>query len=211
MRIAVFSDIHWQYQNFCSSDFPEAEACICAGDWSGSGQLEESADFAAWYRKLPYGRKIAVPGNHDRAFVWFPEEAGKIFSDAGIELLLDSGTEIGGLKVWGSPWCPSFGDGRWAFLASEHALESKFRKIPEDTGLLVTHCPPLCILDYAGDNFGSRALLDAVSSRKGLKAHVFGHIHGSHGYERKGEKDFYNVSLLDDDYKIAFPVTVIDI
>ena len=64
MKIVAFSDCHWLYKDI--KEFPEADLCIFAGDWCGSGEsLYETACFANWFGNLPYKYKVAIPGNHD--------------------------------------------------------------------------------------------------------------------------------------------------
>lgn len=209
MKLCLFSDIHWQTGEFSPEDFPPADACIFAGDWGGVGTIDELCRFLEFFRSLPYSRKILVPGNHDRAILWFPDQARSLIRKSGAELLLDSGTDLGGHRVWGSPWCPEFGDGRWAFLAPEPYLDQKFRMIPDDTEILVTHCPPARILDDF--RYGSNALLSRVKGLPSLRLHVFGHVHGSHGELEEDGVRFMNVAVLDDDYEKAWPASIADI
>ena len=198
MKAIVFSDIHWLYPEFKASDFPAADLAIFAGDWSGHGTKKETEKFAAWYSKLPCKEKFAVPGNHERYVFAYQEEAKSIFRDSGIKLLIDEPAMIGGRKFWGSPWCPGFGDWSWAFLKNEQELGSCFSKIPQDTEILITHCPPAGILDHG---YGSLALRYALDNIHMLKLHIFGHIHSERGEITLDGLRCINASVLDDDYK----------
>ena len=60
--------------------------------------------------------------------------------------LQDERLEVMGLKVYGSPWQPRFSDS--AFNLSRGAeLRAVWDKIPSDTDILVTHSPPLGVMD----------------------------------------------------------------
>lgn len=56
--------------------------------------------------------------------------------------LKDSWTSVCGLKVYGSPWQPEFGD--WAFnLERGEELLQKWNMIPAGVDVLMTHGPPV--------------------------------------------------------------------
>lgn len=60
----------------------------------------------------------------------------------GCTYLEDSGCEVLGYKIWGSPWSPTFFN--WAFnLDIGEPLASKWELIPNDTEILITHGPPI--------------------------------------------------------------------
>jgi len=53
----------------------------------------------------------------------------------------DSSINIEGIKIYGSPWQPSYHD--WAFnLERGEAIRKKWDLIPGDTDVLITHGPP---------------------------------------------------------------------
>jgi len=111
---------------------------------------------------------------------------------------------IDGIKLWGSPWQPEFCN--WAFnLPRGEALREKWQMIPEDTDVLITHGPPLGILDNiaGGPALGDADLLDEVTNIVKPKVHIFGHIHDGYGTQREGETTFVNASLLDEWYNVA--------
>ncbi len=105
--------------------------------------------------------KIFVAGNHD----WLFETNNRFrpkFADKTIIYLQDSSVEIEGLKIYGSPWQPRFFD--WAFNLNRGAeLAEKWKLIPDDTDILITHGPPNGILDevprkYFVENTGCEEL-----------------------------------------------------
>tara|TARA_R110002073_G_scaffold128374_2_gene274096 strand:- start:242 stop:643 length:402 start_codon:yes stop_codon:yes gene_type:complete len=109
--------------------------------------------------------------------------------------LQDESVEIEGLKIYGSPWQPWFFN--WAFnLRTPEELKEKWDKIPEDTDVLVTHGPPLGILDLTMDglNVGCSELIKAVERIK-PRAHIFGHIHEGYGDTMLDGCIFVNASI----------------
>jgi len=60
-------------------------------------------------------------------------------------------------------------------------------------------------------NVGSTTLLEKIKELKQLKIHIFGHIHNGYGDIIKNNIHFYNVSLLDEDYKLKNNLTYIEI
>jgi Icc-related predicted phosphoesterase len=199
MKIVCISDTHG-YQ----PKLPEGDVLVHCGDFSGAGTHKEMIDHITWIKSLAneYEAIICTLGNHER----FGEQnlgiAKQMFKDAGAVLLIDEGYEFGGKKFYGTPWTPMFYN--WAFMDSEAALANKFLGIPEGLDMLISHGPPLGILDLVQNgtaNAGSTALLDRVFQVK-PKNHVFGHLH-SNGVNAKvvGDTNFVNCSYLDDGYQ----------
>lgn len=68
-------------------------------------------------------------------------------------------------------------------------------KVPKEVDILVTHTPPLGILDknHKGKNCGSKSL-SIISRNRKPKYHIFGHIHEAYGMEVKDSITFVNVA-----------------
>lgn len=98
--------------------------------------------------------------------------------------LEDSGTKVGGLNIYGSPWQPVFCD--WAFnLERGDPLRAVWKKIPDGTDILITHGPPIGhgdILKGGSERSGCVDLLMEIQKRVRPKYHIFGHIHEGYGY-----------------------------
>lgn len=211
MKIAAFSDCHWLYNKI--EEFPEADILIFAGDWCGSGYyISETTDFLTWFKKLPYKYKIVVPGNHDRMCEVNEDICKDLFRQADAHLLIDESIELRGLSIYGSPWSKLFGN--WAYMLPEDQLKWKFKYIPENLDILITHCPPEGICDP--NDYGSKYLYREVLDKK-PKIHIFGHNHGGYGYTETINTKFYNVSVCSDadeehhnTYELINPITVID-
>ena len=77
-----------------------------------------------------------------------------------------------------------------------------FNLIPDDTDILITHTPPLYILDQVEltGNCGSDALTYAMPY--GVSLNVFGHIHENGGKWVVGiERLYVNASVVDENYE----------
>ena len=102
---------------------------------------------------------------------------------SNITLLYDEAIILDcGLKIYGSPYTPEFYE--WAFsLKNQEEKIECWSKIPNDTNILVTHGPPLGILDQNADGIpcGDDILLKEVQERVKPKLHLFGHIHEGYG------------------------------
>ncbi|MBK9152704.1 MAG: metallophosphatase domain-containing protein [Chloracidobacterium sp.] len=197
---------------------PDGDVLMHSGDATVKGTDIEVIEFLRWFSQLPHKRKIFVPGNHDWLFETDTRHARLLLADSNIIYLQDSSVEIDGLKIYGSPWQPRFFE--WAFnLNRGPELAEKWKLIPEDIDILITHGPPFGILDLVprkgwDENTGCEELrkrVEQIAEFGRLKLHVFGHIHCGHGtYEEFGVK-FVNSSICDEEYKPTQPPIVVDL
>ncbi len=127
--------------------------------------VPEIEEFNQWFSSLPHKHKIFVAGNHDWLFETNNSYARSLLNK-NIIYLQDSSIEIEGLKIYGSPWQPRFFD--WAFNLMRGAeLAEKWKMIPDDTDIFITHGPPNGILDavpreYFVENTGCEELIKKV-------------------------------------------------
>ena len=197
LKIVAISDTHGQHR---SLKLTKGDIIIHSGDVSKSGRPEEIQDFLDWFSKLKFAHKIFIAGNHDFLFENEHTDVLSKMIPEGVTYLNDSGVEIVGIKIWGSPVTPWFND--WAFNRDRGSeIKKHWDLIPNDTDILVTHGPPFGILDETvyGKRTGCEELLVRVSQVK-PKYHIFGHIHEDYGQFIKGETTFINASVLDDWY-----------
>jgi Icc-related predicted phosphoesterase len=189
--LVLVSDTHELHREI---EVPDGDILLHAGDFTMFSKSKAAiTDFNAWLGELPHAKKIAVPGNHEY-FLEADPSARSLLSNA--TLLINEGAEIKGLRIWGSPVTPSCGGAFGLSLAEDR--RHLYAKIPEDTDVLVTHGPPLGMLDSPpGTEFhgGCRELLEAVVRVK-PKLHVFGHVHGAHGILQTDRTTFVNAALL---------------
>lgn len=206
MRITCISDTHNQHNNIPSQYLAGGDCIIHAGDMSGRGTHAEIEEFLAWYNELPYTHKILIAGNHD----FFFERASETMVKSTLEkypniiYLNDSGVEIEGLKIWGSPVQPWFYN--WAFNRVGSEICKHWDMIPLDTDILITHGPAKGYLDLTlrGDVTGCPYLLEKISEMTNLKLFVHGHIHEAYG--RVDFPDggvFLNASVLNARYVMS--------
>ena len=195
-RIVLLSDTH-----NCNEQIsvPDGDILIHAGDATNRGQVDEIADFNEWFSGFPHKHKIFVAGNHDWLFETRPKYARSLLAK-NVVYLQDSAVEISGLKIYGSPWQPRFFD--WAFnLNRGGEMAEKWKLIPNEVDILITHGPPFGILDETprGDFAGCEELRKRVEEIR-PQLHVFGHIHFGYGETEKFGVRFVNASNCDEDY-----------
>lgn len=180
IKIIHISDTH-NYHNYISipKDI-KIDMVIHSGDAANNKDpninSNELMDFLDWYEKFPATYKIFVPGNHETSMEkWLVNRED--FEKRGIILLKHESIEIEGVNIFGSPYTPSFRDG-WAYNIKRSKLYDYWQEIPENTDILVTHGPPMFILDQdLGKNLGCRSLYKRIKELSNLKIHQFGHIH----------------------------------
>jgi hypothetical protein len=219
MIITLISDTHSLHEQI-NVFLPGGHLLLHGGDITNVGFFNEVRSFCGWYNdKKEYLHKIFIAGNHDKSFEYTPNEVGEIVKEyenitylQDEELILDvDGVKV---KLYGSPWQPEFYN--WAFNLprSGPGLSSKWEDIPDNTDILITHCPPQTILDTSGPPYrqpllGCELLFDRVKLVK-PKIHIFGHIHGGYGYQFDGETHFINASVLNEEYTFTNKPLTID-
>jgi hypothetical protein len=204
MRIVCIADTHGLHRQL---ELPGGDMLIHAGDFTfNSEPLSIVPDFNAWLGSLPHRHRIVIPGNHE-FILEEPRNRGAITNAI---LLVDSGVEIEGLSIWGSPVTPLYGG---AFGKSRpEDREKLWASIPEGLDILVTHTPPFAILDHSlpsGPREGCPYLFAEVF-RARPRLHVFGHIHAGYGTLRTDDTVFVNASLLGDDGRLSRKPLVVD-
>ena len=185
MKILHISDTHGAHRRM--GKLPEANVLVHSGDFTMTGTEAEAIDFMNWFCDLPHKHKIFICGNHDECLYGANIDG----LDENVHYLNNSGIEIEGIKFYGIPLF--MGD-------SMYSKQNRFyEKIPVDTNVLITHCPPYGILDFDNRNWGSEELLANVS-KLSPQAHLFGHIHKSHDVERISSTIYSNAAIMNDDY-----------
>lgn len=181
MNITCISDLHGHYPKLEGGDL-----LIVAGDLTARHTEKEFSEFIKWLSRQNYNEKIFIGGNHD-TMLKEQNPHGRLFSD-GICYLLDWGTEFQGLKIYGSPWTKSFEGMNPACMAftvrTDAELAEKWKLIPDDIDILVTHSPPEGIGDCNlwKENCGSLSLLMRATLLENLKLFVWGHVHEAYGF-----------------------------
>lgn len=185
MKILHISDTHGFHNEFPVERFDGVDVVIHSGDCSNymdvSRNNNEVLDFIEWYKNVPVKHKIYVAGNHDTSIerrLVTPSD----FAEAGIIYLENAATVIEGVKFYGSPHTPTFG--QWAFMKPRHKLHDVWQAVPEDTDILIVHGPPKAVRDLSFDRDGNLEMCGCTALAKRcwelrdtLKLVAFGHIH----------------------------------
>ena len=215
VRFVCISDTHCKHNGLGA--LPGGDVLVHAGDFTQHGRLHEIESFCKWFASQPHARKILIAGNHElplhaasferTAEEWSVDESERdpatcdaarklLASIPNCDYLFENGTEVHGVRVWGSPWQPVFGG---AFnVARGPPIAAKWALIPEGIDVLLTHGPPLGhgdMLATGRKREGCLDLLEAVSTRaEPPQLHVFGHIHEGYGVSTDGRTTFVNAS-----------------
>lgn len=217
MKIWLISDTHGEHNHLKVPD--EVDMMICAGDIGNSKDNykneQEVLNFISWCCPLEIKYKILIAGNHDTSIQAGLVDMKKYSSD--IIYLEHDSTVVEGIKIFGSPYTPFFHN--WAFNVKRSKLDAYWQSIPENTDILVTHGPPLGILDHTES--GEGLINDPESGNKGVyscgdksllnhvervkpKIHVFGHLHSEDHCFNSGtmtisrlDTKFINASVVD--------------
>ncbi|MBX9725258.1 MAG: metallophosphatase domain-containing protein [Candidatus Obscuribacterales bacterium] len=202
MKVVAVSDIHMR-----NIETPPADLLLVAGDMTFRGDKEELDWYEDWLSSQPQRHKVWIAGNHELGIERFPTWASRIAKNSNSIYLEDSGVEIEGLSLWGSPMTPWFRN--WAFNRHRgEEIKTHWRMIPEGTDILMTHGPPFGYMDLSreGEHVGCEDLLDVLNYLDyPPQVLVFGHIHGGYGEEEHKRPDgkiikLINASTCDEKY-----------
>jgi len=206
MRIICISDTHGLHDQV--TGIPEGDVLVHAGDITNLGELDQVRSFNDWIGRLPHVHKLVIAGNHDFCFENEPEACEPLLTHC--TYLRDNAVDIDGVRFYGSPWQPWFGD--WAFnLKRGPEIRQKWDLITPKTDVLITHGPPLGHGDMTsgGEAAGCKDLLEVIVER-GITTHIFGHIHEGYGITETDQTRFVNASTCTLAYAPSNPPIVID-
>ena len=188
-KICIIADTHRRHRELA---IPPCDLLIHCGDFC-SFQREDSKtleDVDQWFAESPASHVVCIGGNHD--FLLQNRE----FRFAHATYLQDELVEVAGLKIYGTPWCPDLSG--FAFYAPLQQLEERWKCIPSDIDILVTHTPPYGILDFpttGSPHLGCTALRQELN-RICPRLHVFGHVHASFGRTNVEQTEFINAAVV---------------
>jgi len=218
MKVLGISDTHGQLDKV---EIPDCDILLHAGDiapwkrgWTVGHQLNWfDTKFVEWAKTVPAKHIVCVPGNHD----WVCESgivAVKESLPENVHIIHDELLEIEGLKIFATAWQPTFCN--WAFNCSdtEDDLYRRFKNIPDDIDVLLTHSPPkgCCDMTPRGETCGSSSLmLRMYEMQPKPLVNVCGHIHHGHGVSKLGETTVYNVCVVNENYDVVYKPTVIEL
>ncbi len=235
MRIVALSDQHAYFPEIPPCDLLIVAGDICPDRFGPFLAIHEpdqqkhwfNREFRPWLAKSPATHKIATWGNHD----WcgqacdFRHDSPAVASTTELQIVVDELTRVptssragthetsSNLVIWATPWSNQFMN--WAFMKQPSELAEVYATIPQGIDILVSHQPPFGHGDRYPDmstgkieHLGSKELL-ATIDRVRPKLVICGHIHAGHGrYEHDGVP-IYNVSVVDEQYRLVHSPTVI--
>lgn len=230
MIVTLISDTHTKHGRLTTAndvrsgnrpiDLPGGDLLIHAGDFMSSGYSKhEATDFFHWFDSIDnYTTKIFIAGNHDRMMQLDPDWATGILTGyKTIDYLEDdelveygdgpNGDQGGNVRIYGSPWQPEFYNWAYNLPRGGWELEQKWNDIPANTDILITHGPAYGFLDDVegrrGVHLGCELLAKRIETIR-PKIHVCGHIHSGRGHYWDGHTHFFNASVLDEQYRLAY-------
>jgi len=224
-RFVCFSDTHGLHGQIPKKHLPAADVLLHAGDFTNTGELEQVESFSSWLEAYPAAHKVVIAGNHDITFdeYYYTCRGALRFHPrreydctkargllTGCTYLQDSAIEVGGYRIYGSPWQPAFCD--WAFnLERGVECRKQWTMIPSDVDILITHGPAAGHGDRcsSGIRAGCEDLLTEIQSRSILVA-VAGHIHEGYGMSSDGVTLYLNASTCTHSYRPTNPPIVFD-
>ena len=182
MKIWHISDTHGFHDRL--SIPKDIDIVIHTGDCSNYKDpfMNESEvkKFIDWYEQVPIPHKIYIPGNHDTSIERNFVKAGD-FILKDIHLLNHDWIMINNIKIFGSPFTPTFGD--WAFMKARETINRVWEQIPEGMDIVGVHGPCKGMLDLSYDRHnvlefcGDNALRKHILNRVKPKYFLSGHIH----------------------------------
>ena len=233
MKIIAISDLH----GYLPTIEEQADIMLIAGDISpldiqGIRVLMEEwmiEEFIPWINSLKVENVFLVGGNHDylirnassaNILEW------KMLTSQKLVLLnnetttyIDNNGES--WTIFGTPYCHIFGN--WPFMISDEALAEKFKEIPEEVDIIISHDPPYgvgfhdCNLQkpysrsIGPEHLGNKPLREQLEKTK-FKLGVFGHIHsGDHNITEFNGGKVVNVSLLDEYYQPIYEPLILEL
>lgn len=226
MKVLALSDLHGHLNDYSSY---QADICCIAGDIVPLDIQNSNKDseewflnsFKPWAENLNVNKVFFIGGNHDRYLAQNNDFVHSIFQIHNMVTYLCHESYIyhhdnKEYVIFGTPYCHKFGN--WYFMYDDETLKEKYNDIPNNTDILITHdCPYgyndiiLQKVDWANDeHIGNKPLANAILEKQ-PKIVFNAHLHTTSHYETLiNESKCYNVSILDEYYKVTYLPTLID-
>jgi Icc-related predicted phosphoesterase len=172
--------------------------------------------FIPWCTSLSCEKVIFIAGNHDFILMKRPEIIRDMLKGQDKLIYLDCETyEYKGKVIYGTPLCKKFYN--WAFMTlnidEQKALYERHLKAIGKIDIVMSHDCPYGISDVVlqkdclwadGTNIGNKALRWLIDEAK-PELWLQGHLHSTnHNVIKHNETSVACVSLLDEDYKMAY-------
>jgi Icc-related predicted phosphoesterase len=224
-RITHISDTHNKHKQL-NGKLPGGDLLIHSGDFTSIGRKHEVEGFIKWFNEIDnYTHKVFIAGNHDLTFESeillknkveyferrpYPNPNPSIGKPDWLELLLqtelnpnvhyleNSYIDIDQIKIWGSPYSPSFGYG-WAFNKDRgYDIVQCWNEIPMDTDIVITHSPIYGYNDRAANTNQNVGCADLYHRIREINPHLHfaGHIHEGYGWKTMGLNEWYDLQTF---------------
>ena len=224
MKVTAISDFH----GILPDNIEETDLLLIAGDispFSIQGKKDEmwnwlETSFRKWIEEVPAFRVILVAGNHDFVFEssskkkiydWEVSFDGKLVYLENEPYYLDTDDEH--ISIFGTPYCHIFGN--WPYMRTPEVLEEKFKNIPDNLDILITHDPVFNLGDsdvilkpkyqtqahynHVGNPELYTRLMEMYDKGTTPKYVICGHIHsGQHQLEEHLGMKVANVAMMDE-------------
>lgn len=228
MKICAISDLHGELPIIPPCDLLIVAGDICVDKIGRFVARQDPVLQKDWFNRVarpyllsaPAKHRVVTFGNHDFCgqHCSFASDRPAHAKTSAMQIVMDDLTHVTvgsqTVSIWMSPWSPPFF--QWAFMADEDRLADLYAQIPAGIDILVSHGPPYGYGDTAKDmdsskiiHVGSKALRGEID-RINPKILICGHIHGAYGHYQNGTTDIYNVSVVDERYKMVHKPTMIE-
>lgn len=219
IKICAFSDMHGNLD----FEIKPVDVVLIAGDVIPlyiQHSNEDSImwlieDFIPWCNKLPCEHVFLVAGNHDFIFERKPNVIKELFDKEDKITYLNCGfAEYKGVTIYGTPLCHIFGG--WAFMIpddDQRRIYEEDASSGKEIDILLSHDAPYGVSDVLlqkncpwanGEHIGSKPLAEFIEKAKPTIC-LHGHLHSTnHKKELLGWSRVYNVSLLDENYRMKY-------
>ena len=178
--------------------------------------------FIPWCNQQPCEKVVFIAGNHDFYFMRHPDRVRDALKEQDKIVYLDCEIfEYKGKVIYGTPWCKPFY--KWAFMSSHEEQWNVYERHIDIIGkidILMCHDCPYGIADVLlqkdcmwadGSHIGNVALREFVDKAKPSLV-LEGHLHScEHNETKHNDTSVYNVSLLDEDYKMVYKPLYLEI
>lgn len=219
MRICGISDMHGQLP----SNLEKCDMLLICGDivpLRCQASSKESKKwfvntFFPWCNGLPCDKVVFIAGNHDMYLFHHGDDVVKLLEGQDkVVYLNESSCTFNGVTVYGTPWSKPFGN--WWFMKPIEEMREMYTNNMDEirkADIVISHDAPYECSDVLlqktcpwanGDHIGNVAISEMVIEAK-PRFLLHGHLHSTnHEAEDLGDTKVYNVSLIDEFYKMKY-------
>lgn len=229
MKILAMSDLHGQFPNI--NNIKDIDCVFICGDivpLDIQRKINKSDEwfkniFIPWCQAIDCKQIYLIAGNHDFFMAERDHIINQYLLETKIIYLNNQNAEYFDEKtgktwhIFGSPDCNIFGN--WAFMYSPNKELEDFRKMSNLCDIMLTHDPIYGICDVPRESVwnntkhcGNKELRQVILEKNLKGISLCGHIHtGDKGAIKFNNLTCYNVSLLNEQYKLVYEPLILNI